>query len=91
MLDPWERDQLGELGEGFISIDGVSLPGVLGRDIAVQYAENGNAEWPIKVTVSFYLDELKVDPKVEQFVDFSIAITAPLKPDAEAVEDAPSE
>lgn len=82
-LKPWERDQVGKLGDGFIEIDDVLLPGVLAREIEVQYAEDVKAEWPIKVTVSFYLDELDVDEKVKRFVDFQLALTGPREVDDE--------
>lgn len=74
---PWDRDQHGKISQDFIEVDGVTLPGVVAREIVVQYDENVNSEWPIKLTVSFYLDELEVDPKVASMVDFSVALTGP--------------
>jgi hypothetical protein len=81
-LDPWMRDQKGEIREGKILVDGVELPGVFTRDVTVEYQENPKAEWPIRLTISFCLDELEIDPDVERFVTFTKALSGPEKPEA---------
>lgn len=81
--DPWDRDQIGQIGDGFIEVDGIALPGVLAREVKVQYIEDEKSEWPILVTVSFYLDELSVDPTMVKHVEFSQVLTGPKDDDDE--------
>lgn len=75
--DPWDRDQKGKLAEGYMVVDGVTLPGVLAREVEVEYKEDEKSEWPIRLTVHFYLDELEVDEDMQRFVQFTKHLTGP--------------
>jgi hypothetical protein len=78
-LDPWMRDQKAEIREGEIIVDGVKLPGVFDRGLVVDYKEDPKAEWPIRLTVNFYLDELDITPDLERFVTFTKTLSGPEK------------
>jgi hypothetical protein len=85
--DPWDRDQIAELKKDYVVIDGVTLPGVFSRDIAVQYDEDPKSEWPIRLSIHFYLDELTVDKDVEKYVEFTTRLKGPLELEEDDEED----
>lgn len=70
-VDPWDREQLAVIADEGITVDGVELPGVFGREVTVEYQDSTKAKWPIRMVIGFYLDKLEIPEELEEFVEFT--------------------